>query len=145
MKHRLLILVTVACALTVSAAAGPAEIIVLTSGRTISVKSHQIQGESIVLTLRTGGEVTCDKSLIDKILPDEVSYAEPQTAAPAVDPGQSSGGLLQTTPYGEIISAMSEAHGVDPLLVRALIQVESNYKPKARSPRGALGLLQLLP
>ena len=25
---------------------------------------------------------------------------------------------------------MSEAHGVDPMLVRALIQVESNYKPE---------------
>jgi len=40
---------------------------------------------------------------------------------------------------------MSEAHGVDPLLVRALIQVESNYKAKARSRKGALGLMQLMP
>ena len=39
--------------------------------------------------------------------------------------------VLDATPYGEIIAAMSEAHGVDPLLVRALIQVESNYKPQA--------------
>jgi soluble lytic murein transglycosylase-like protein len=54
-------------------------------------------------------------------------------------------GLLEQTPYGEIISAMSEAHGVDPMLVRALIQVESNYKARAKSHRGAMGLMQLMP
>jgi soluble lytic murein transglycosylase-like protein len=53
--------------------------------------------------------------------------------------------LLDSTPYGQIISAMSEAHGVDPLLVRALIQVESNYQPRAKSSKGAMGLMQLMP
>jgi soluble lytic murein transglycosylase-like protein len=52
---------------------------------------------------------------------------------------------LPATPYGEIITAMSEAHGVDPMLVRALIQVESNYKPRAKSRKGAMGLMQLMP
>ncbi|CAN5670169.1 hypothetical protein BH18ACI5_BH18ACI5_07180 [soil metagenome] len=53
--------------------------------------------------------------------------------------------LLEQTPYGEIIASMSEAHGVDPMLVRALIQVESNYRPKAKSNKGAMGLMQLMP
>lgn len=134
-----------------TAAPASAEIVVLTSGGTLSVKSHRIQGDSIVLTLRDGGDVTCDKSLIDKILPDEVPHPEPKADEPAV--GQSGAAtpvpvdpaLLERTPYGEIIASMSEAHGVDPMLVRALIQVESNYRPKARSNRGAMGLMQLMP
>ena len=64
-----------------------AEIVVSDSGKTLSVKSHRIEGESIVLTLRGGGEVTCDKSLIEKILPDEVppSGAGAPGPAPAVE------------------------------------------------------------
>ena len=123
-----------------------AEIVFLTSDRTLSIKSHRVVGDSIILTLRNGGEVTCDKSLIAKIVSDEVPYPEPTTAvAEVLEQAIPSVGLLESTPYGEIISAMSEAHGVDPLLVRALIQVESNYRAKAKSPRGAMGLMQLMP
>ena len=136
----------------VLAAAVPAsaEIVVLSSNRTISIKSHRVEGNLIVLTLRGGGEVTCDKSLIDKILPDEVPHPEPKTVDAAALQGASQNGivdpaLLEQTPYGEIIASMSEAHGVDPMLVRALIQVESNYRPKAKSIKGAMGLMQLMP
>lgn len=127
-----------------------AEIVFLASGQTISVKSHRVVGDSIVLTLRGGGEVTCDKTLIEKIVPDEVPHPEPkpeQATQAGVTPedGKVDPALLEKTPYGEIIAAMSEAHGVNPLLVRALIQVESNYKPKARSHKGAMGLMQLMP
>ena len=127
-----------------------AEIVFLSSGKTISVKSHRIDGDSIILTLRGGGEVTCDKSLIDKILPDEVPHPEPKNVQATPAPQESrqaavNPDVLSRTPYGEIIATMSEAHGVDPMLVRALIQVESNYRPRAKSHRGAMGLMQLMP
>jgi soluble lytic murein transglycosylase-like protein len=125
------------------AAPAAAEIVFLSSGRILSVKAHKVEGDSIILTLRGGGEVTCDKYLIEKITPDEVPYPEPvaEQAPPEAQPH----GVLRSTPYGELIAAVSQAHGVDPLLVRALIQVESNYKPQARSPKGAMGLMQLMP
>ena len=139
-----------ACAATFvlagTAVPADAEIIFLSSGRTLSVKSHRIDGESVILTLRGGGEVTCDKSLIEKIEADEVPYPEPLPNALTVGAVlQAPGEVLGSTPYGEIIAAASEAHGVDPLLVRALIQVESNYKARARSRKGAMGLMQIMP
>lgn len=127
------------------AAPAQAEIVYLTSGRTLSVKGHRPDGDVIVLTLRSGGEVTCDKALIERILADEVPYPEPEPVVVAAQEALQEGAVLQSTPYGELISSMSEAHGVDPMLVRALIQVESGYRPKAKSPRGAMGLMQLMP
>ena len=63
----------------------------------------------------------------------------------AAQPPPPRGALLEDTAYAELITAAAEAHGVDPLLVQALIQVESNYQPRARSSKGAMGLMQLMP
>jgi len=125
-----------------------AEIVFMTSGSTVSVKRHANIGESVVLTLRSGGEVTLDKTLIDKIVPDEVEHPEPapQAAAEPVAPAAAKPGPgLRDTAYAELITAAAEAHGVNPTLVQALIQVESNYQPRARSSKGAMGLMQLMP
>jgi hypothetical protein len=140
-------LLAVSFALATTALPASAEIVYLTSGRTLSVKSHRIDGESIVLTLRSGGDVTCDRTLVDKIEPDEVPYPDPPSAAPDAVAALAEQDLsvLDSTPFGEIIASVSEAQGVNPLLVRALIQVESGYKPRARSRKGAMGLMQLMP
>lgn len=147
MRRAIRLSVALCAFLTVGVGEARAEIVFLSSGRTMSVKAHREDGESLILTLRSGGEVTCAKSLVDRIVPDEVPHPDPEPppAAAPDGPAPDAQSLLQATPYGEIISAMSEAHGVDPLLVRALIQVESKYNPRARSSRGAMGLMQLMP
>lgn len=44
-----------------------------------------------------------------------------------------------------IISEVAQRHRVDPALVKAVIRTESNFISYARSPKGALGLMQLMP
>ncbi len=47
--------------------------------------------------------------------------------------------------YDDVILEESRKHGVRPSLVKAVIQVESAFNPAARSPKGAMGLMQLMP
>jgi len=44
-----------------------------------------------------------------------------------------------------LITRISVERGVDPRLVHALVRVESAYNPRAISPRGAMGLMQIMP
>jgi hypothetical protein len=43
------------------------------------------------------------------------------------------------------VDRSSAKYGLDPVLVAAVIEVESSGKPWARSPKGALGLMQVMP
>jgi soluble lytic murein transglycosylase-like protein len=47
--------------------------------------------------------------------------------------------------YDNLILEHARANGVRADLVRAVMQVESAFNPRARSPKGALGLMQLMP
>ncbi len=51
----------------------------------------------------------------------------------------------KSAPFDPIIDEHAAAAGVDADLVRAVIQVESAFNPLARSPKGAMGLMQLMP
>jgi soluble lytic murein transglycosylase-like protein len=48
-------------------------------------------------------------------------------------------------PYETLITEHSRTQGVRADLVRAVMQVESGFNPYARSPKGAMGLMQLMP
>ena len=47
--------------------------------------------------------------------------------------------------YDSLVLEHAQRQSLRPELVRAVIQVESGFNPLARSPRGAMGLMQLMP
>jgi soluble lytic murein transglycosylase-like protein len=63
----------------------------------------------------------------------------------ALPGGYQAAGMVRAGYYHSLIQAAAQAHGLQPELLHAVITVESGYNPKARSPKGAQGLMQLMP
>jgi len=125
------------------AAPASAELVFFNTGRAMSVKAHRVEGESVVLELRNGGEMAFASSLVERFTPDEVPYPEPEAEvapAPAAPQAEVTAG-----PFSEIIDRVAAEQHVSAKLVRAVIQVESAYNVRARSAKGAMGLMQLMP
>ncbi len=57
----------------------------------------------------------------------------------------STGASRRSAPYDGLIEEHATRQAIDPRLVRAVIQTESGFNPRARSRKGAMGLMQLMP
>jgi hypothetical protein len=53
--------------------------------------------------------------------------------------------LVRNIPYAALINTIARARHVNPALIAAVMFVESGFNARARSPRGAYGLMQVLP
>jgi transglycosylase-like protein with SLT domain len=121
-----------------------AELVFFTTGRFLSVKSHRLDGDSLVLNLRGGGDMVCDRSIVVTIEPDEVPYPDPEPEA-ATAGLKADGTFDASVRYAKLIDNVASEQGVDARLVKAIIQVESAFQERARSRKGAMGLMQLMP
>lgn len=117
-----------------------ADIVHLSTGRTLSVREVRLVDGRAILTLRTGGQVECPADLVVRVDPDEVPWPEPGAGVIAPVAAAAS-----TAPFNDLIGPLAEAHRVDARLVHAVVAVESAYRPDAVSPKGAMGLMQLMP
>lgn len=108
-----------------------ADYAVLRSGARLHITGYEQTGDRVRLTVEGG---TVD------VAADDLLSVEPEdhfaVVAEKVD---------STEPFGNLIHAAAQKHGVDEKLITHVIAVESNFNPKAVSRKRAQGLMQLLP
>ena len=119
-----------ALVLVVSALPASAEIALLSSGLTLKLEGHRVEDGLVILMLEDGGEIGVPPETVRGFVPDEIVE---EVVGPV------------GTDIRSLAIAMARKHGLDPQLVLAVVGVESAFRPKAVSPKGAQGLMQLMP
>jgi soluble lytic murein transglycosylase-like protein len=151
----------------ITAQASATDIAILRNGFTIRHESRAPLGETTRLFLTPDGSSFVDvrTAEIDRIerdltpaTPAEKSSSEAISILPTTAPAPTATASTQTGPtltpvpatparvdVAEVVSAASGRYRLDPDLVNSVIRAESGFKVHAVSPKGAQGLMQLMP
>ena len=140
------------CLLALTVAAAPAfggEYVVFSSGLKLRADRHEQSG-GVIRLFYNGGVTEVPATLVSGFEEDEVVTPEPVAAVdehvdaatpetpalPSQDPKQDP---------KEMVRAAARRSGLPPEFVESVAQVESGFRPDAVSPKGALGVMQLMP
>jgi len=129
---------TVLVLLLAAVSARATDIAVLRNGFEIRHERRESKGNVTRLYFSSGA----DSSYIDIANEDIVTTLNVDPPALAATPPPQSPAPQTLT---EMVNAASQRHRVDPDLITSVIYAESNFNPLARSPKGAQGLMQLMP
>ncbi|HUN62121.1 MAG TPA: lytic transglycosylase domain-containing protein [Candidatus Sulfotelmatobacter sp.] len=117
--------------LLAAATAARADYVVLRSGARLDVTGYEILPDRYILHLQGG---TAEVPLTDIVAIEPEEIFEPIEVP-----------LSDKTPFEKIIRSAALRYNIDADLIHCVIAVESNFNPKALSPKKASGLMQLLP
>ena len=149
MPRRLALVVLLALAALGAPTAARAELVLLQGGDVLKVKSYELGEERARLTLPSGGVLTVAVMRIDRILADEI--VPPPEVPPEVEEVAAvlldfpADAAAPQTPYGAEVLEAARKFQLNPLVVAAVMRVESAYNHRAVSRAGARGLMQLMP
>ena len=127
------------CLLTVTLAASAGEYAVLSNGFRIHAECHTTDG-SMVRLQTSQGVIEIQASTVSAF--EKEDYTPPPAPTPAVIPPAQ----LEPKPTPqELITRAAVQAGLPPAIVHSVAKAESAYQPYAISPKGAIGLMQLMP
>ena len=115
-----------------------AEHAVLKTGFRLRIERHERSGPLTRLFLVGGGAVEVSTGEIQRFEADDYS-------PPAMPPARSRPGQVGNGELRQLVHSAGEVHGLDPDLIESVIRAESAGNPRAVSPKGASGLMQLMP
>src|SRR5256885_9525720 len=135
-SHRNLVVAIVGLMLTTLCSAS--EYAVMRNGFALKHERHELVGEITRLYLTSENSssfVDVPNSNIERFEKDEVVIAPevPKRIAPPV------------LTIDQTISQAGEKHHIDPDFISSVVRAESGFRPRAISPKGARGLMQLMP
>ena len=134
-----LLLLTAALAAVPSLWAG--EFAVLQSGAKLHIERHQADGGKLLL-FTGAGTIEMDAAAVRGFEVEE--YVAPAQAPAASAPDVHSSAQPALTPQ-QLADQAAAKYGLPAELVRSVMKAESGYAPQAVSPKGAIGLMQLMP
>lgn len=82
---------------------------------------------------------------LERHFPDLGRLAPAERPVPGATRPSARDRYLASIPFGPEIRRAARSQGLDSLLVASVVEAESSFRPDAVSPKGALGLMQLLP
>ena len=124
------------------------EVAVLRNGFTIRCERREQNGDIMRLYM-AGGHIDIPASEIASFEKDETPIAPPPESqqpatAPIVNPASTSP-VQQQVDLDQLVRDASNRNRLDPDFVTSVIKAESGFHPRAVSPKGAQGLMQLMP
>ena len=128
----------------VAGSASAGEYAVFASGARLRVDRHEIDGARVRLYIGTG-YVEMPASNVTAFEAEEAPVPEPAPARPHPLPRRNPRPRAAPRTARELADAAADKYGLPRLLVRSVMAAESGFQPDAVSPKGAIGLMQLMP
>ena len=116
------------------------EYALLTSGFRLEAEGHERVGDRVRLFQKGGNFIELPSSVIVGF-----EKRDDKPAAPVTEESDREDTADSPEDIRKLIDSLAERHRLPAPLVHSVVEAESAYDPEAVSPKGAVGLMQLMP